>query len=140
MVVGVSANWSSRVAKEDLSGVPAELLPAALLRLGSGDGGSVGGESSSSSSSGRAVSPTIGAPIDVVVLPLFLGPSETVTTFCPKEIRRARALHPRLRVRIGPPLVCPCPYGLLFFPSLLFGSVGFVDHITSSTGSVFHIN
>ena len=101
-VCAVSARWSSRVHAADLGGKAAELLPEALRRLGeSSKAGSEGGHGT----------------FDVIVLPLFLGPSETVTTFCPAEIRTATAAYPGLNVRLAPPLVCPCPYLARMLPA-----------------------
>jgi hypothetical protein len=85
-VHATSARFSDRVDPSDLGGKPAELLSQCLHRLGAA------------------------GCTAVILLPYFLGPSTTVTDFCPEQARAARLMWPRLQVRISPPLWCNCPY------------------------------
>lgn len=66
VVAPVSARWSDRVDRKSLGGVPAELLGQALERL---------------LSEGYRT---------FVVVPLFFGPSRTVTAYLPKVMREAK--------------------------------------------------
>ena len=85
-VVPASARWSSRVPAEELGGVPAELFEPALRRLLRG-------------------TMREGALCDaeVTVLPLFIGPSRTVTSFIPEIAHRVMA-EMGGRVRMAPVL------------------------------------
>ncbi len=76
----VSLLHSSGIAAAQLEGRPAELLfPALENRFAAGHR-------------------------DLVVLPLFFGPSLALTEYVPENLSRLRAKFPALRVRVAPPL------------------------------------
>jgi len=88
-VEAVSARFADRIPARDLDGRPAEILPGWLRRVS-----------------------TEARPNQKVILaPLLIGPSATLTKSMPDA---ARAL-PQLDVEIAPSLVCLCP--ALFAPS-----------------------
>jgi sirohydrochlorin ferrochelatase len=77
----VSLLHSSTVDPARLAGRPAEILEPVLRALGA-----------------------VGAG-DVVVVPLFLGPSAAVTEYLPARVRHLRRTWPHLQVRLAPCLV-----------------------------------
>jgi len=77
----VSLLHSSAIAPELLDGKPAEILEPTLRAL---------------AASGQG---------DVVVVPLFFGPSAAVLEYVPERVRHLRQLWPKLQVRIAPCLV-----------------------------------
>lgn len=80
-VEAVSARFADRIPARDLDGKPAETLPGWLKRVGRTGG------------------------TKVLLLPLLIGPSNTITQTLPNA---ARAV-PELEVDIAPSLVCQCP-------------------------------
>jgi len=81
-VDAVAARFADRIPARDLEGRPAETLPGWLSRV---------------AAAGRGQK--------VLLLPLLIGPSNTITKTMPGA---ARAV-PSLEVEIAPPLVCLCP-------------------------------
>jgi len=82
-VDAVSLLHSSAVSPDELDGVPARLLEPALdARLAAGSD-------------------------DVVLLPLFFGPSAALTGYLPALLERLRCRHPNRRVLVGRWLVDP---------------------------------
>lgn len=81
-VRAVSLLHSSAVAAELLEGEPARLLEPALLEH-------------------FAARPDA----EVVLAPLFFGPSEALTSYVPERVRSIMARFPRATVRLAPPLV-----------------------------------
>ena len=80
-VVPISLLHSNAVPVDRLEGQPAELLADALAaRLQAGES-------------------------DFLVVPLFFGPSGTLTDFLPAQVAALKAKFPRLRVRVAPWLV-----------------------------------
>ena len=76
----VSLLHSSGVDAKLLGGQPAEiLLPALEKRLNAGQN-------------------------EIIILPLFFGPSEALTDYLPENLARLRKKHPALQVRVAPPL------------------------------------
>eukprot|EP01052_Picozoa_sp_SAG31_P058429 SAG31_NODE_17855_length_655_cov_1.483813_1_plen_163_part_10 len=87
----VSARHSDRVAASELDGLPALLLyPTVRRRL-------------QTLSSGVRVR-------RVVALPLFFGPSDTVTSYIPEQLKLLQQKFRAVAFAISPPLACMCPY------------------------------
>jgi len=82
MVEAVSARFADKIAKEKLDGKPAEVLAPWLKRVAEEEG----------------------SQAKVLLLPLLIGPSDTLTKSMPEA---ARAVD--LDVEIAPSLVCLCP-------------------------------
>lgn len=79
----VSLLHSSAVPASALNGQPAEIFePAAKARAAAG-------------------------LTELVVVPLFFGPSRALTDYLPERVRALRSAHPELSVRLGPPLFHP---------------------------------
>jgi len=81
VVLPVSLLHSSAIAPERLDGRAAEILEPALRGLAAAGVG------------------------EVVVVPLFLGPSGALTDYLPERVRHLRKTWPGLRVRVAPCLV-----------------------------------
>jgi len=82
-VEAVSARFSDRIPSRDLNGKHAEILPSWLQRV---------------ANEGRSRQ-------QIVLLPLLIGPSDTLT----KAIPAAARAQPGLNIAIAPSLVCLCP-------------------------------
>ena len=79
----VSLLHSSAVPASALNGQPAEIFePTAKARAAAG-------------------------LTELVVVPLFFGPSRALTDYLPERVRALRSAHPELSVRLGPPLFHP---------------------------------
>lgn len=83
-VDAVSARFADRIPARDIDGIPAEILPGWLKRIAEEERGT---------------------KRKVVLLPLLIGPSDTVT----KSIPGAARAVPQLDVEVAPSLVCLCP-------------------------------
>lgn len=80
-VEAVSLLHSNAIPPDQLAGIPAETLEAALKhRL----------------KDGRS---------DFLVVPFFFGPSRALSDYLPARVGQLKAEHPQLRVRVAPPLV-----------------------------------
>ena len=83
-VQAVSLLHSSAISPDELEGVPAQLLEPAL------DAWLVAGVE------------------NIVLLPLFFGPSAALTNHLPQQLERLRRQYPGRCIRLGPCLVDPC--------------------------------
>eukprot|EP01134_Creolimax_fragrantissima_P004133 CFRG4133T1 len=80
-VMPVSCRFSNRIPQEELDNVNAELLEPCLFRL-------------------------VEEGYDsVVIIPLFFGPSSTVTNFIPSKVMNVRKQYPQLKVHVASTLV-----------------------------------
>eukprot|EP00927_Polykrikos_kofoidii_P065170 TRINITY_DN60959_c0_g1_i1.p1 TRINITY_DN60959_c0_g1~~TRINITY_DN60959_c0_g1_i1.p1 ORF type:complete len:669 (-),score=106.25 TRINITY_DN60959_c0_g1_i1:129-2135(-) len=86
-VEAVSARFSNRIPAAELEGRAAETLPGWLARV-TAEGAAAGGK--------------------VLLLPLLIGPSSTLTTTIPSAVRALPELASDV-VEIAPSLVCLCP-------------------------------
>jgi sirohydrochlorin ferrochelatase len=94
-VRAVSLLHSNAVPAQDLDGVPAQLLEPALGAL------------------------LAGGASDVVLLPLFFGPSAALTDYLPRRLKRVRNTHPAMCVRLGRCVVDPVCEGDTRIASIL---------------------
>eukprot|EP00123_Amoebidium_parasiticum_P003647 comp14937_c0_seq1/m.11518 comp14937_c0_seq1/g.11518 ORF comp14937_c0_seq1/g.11518 comp14937_c0_seq1/m.11518 type:complete len:630 (-) comp14937_c0_seq1:25-1914(-) len=81
VVRAVSSRHWDKVSPSALGGVSADIYEPLLMQLGN---------------EGYR---------DIVVLPFFFGPSAAITDYVPERTRHVMNTHPRLHVRIAPPLV-----------------------------------
>lgn len=82
-----------------------EVRPISLLHSSSIDPGLLGGRQAEIFEPALKRSAVRGSH-DILVLPLFIGPSLAITDYLPGRIRSIRSKFPELKVRVGPSLAC----------------------------------
>ncbi len=87
----------------DLTGL--EVMPISLLHSSSIDPGLLGGRHAEIFEPALKRLDALGSH-DILVLPLFIGPSLAITDYLPERIRSIRTKFPDLKVRVAPSLAC----------------------------------